>query len=237
MTAGGREVRVLHVVGDHAVRAETPSERRDRVLHAANPTNREAVFVAVVEHRNDFVFERFEEVGVVAFVHNAQVGVDRAVADGETVRTVVGFRPPTVENGEVERAVEDDLLAARPGRFERTTRVVEPNVDALHQAAPDVDVVIFEEDDALRELRIALERDDAADDRFAEVVGRVRFTGENELHRAFRVVDDAVEALFVLNDEVSALVFGEATGETDRQRFRIEDRSRLGDRVRRRVAF
>ena len=84
--------------------------------------------------------------------HRARPGssVDACVsahADREAVRPVVGFGPPAVEHREVEPAVEHDLLPAGAGGFQRTPRVVQPDVDALHQVPADVDVVVFDEDD------------------------------------------------------------------------------------------
>ena len=53
---------------------------------------------------------------------------------------------------QVQAAVDADLHAAGARRFQRPARIVQPDVDALHQVAGDVDVVIFDEDHAAAEL-------------------------------------------------------------------------------------
>ena len=55
-------------------------------------------------------------------------------ADREAVQPVVGLRPPAVENRKVQAAVQDHLLAAGARCFQRTPRIVQPHVDALHQS-------------------------------------------------------------------------------------------------------
>src|SRR5215203_4487043 len=54
-------VRLEHVIGDHAIGAEPPAERTDRVLHSGNPLPRQSVAVAVVVQRDDFVAQRFHQ--------------------------------------------------------------------------------------------------------------------------------------------------------------------------------
>jgi hypothetical protein len=46
--------------------------------------------------------------------------------------------------------------------------------------------------------------------------------GENELHRSVRVVDDGFQALDVAHEQSCAFVSGEAAGEANRQRVRVE---------------
>src|ERR1035437_9489956 len=128
--SGGGDVALEGVVHDHAVGGEAPAEGADGALHALDPATREAVLVALVEERDEFVVEDAVEVLAVAGVVDVVVGVDAALADGEAVEAVVGLGPPAVEYGEVEAAVEDDFLAAGAGGLEGTARIVEPDVDA-----------------------------------------------------------------------------------------------------------
>ena len=51
----------------------------------------------------------------------------------------------------------------------------------------------------------------------------MRFTREDELDGAFRIVDDLIEALFVLDDEECAFVFGETAREADREGVGVKD--------------
>ena len=69
----------------------------------------------------------------------------RIVADGEAVGAVVAFAPPAVEDAEVQAAVAAGLHAAGAGGFERTPRIVQPDVAAGNHLPGDVDVVVFHE--------------------------------------------------------------------------------------------
>ena len=146
-----------------------------------------------------------------------------ALADGEAVEAVVGFGPPAVEHREVEAAVEDDLLAAGAGSFQRPARIVEPDVDALDEVAADVDVVVLDEDELVAELRVAHHLGDLLQDALAGLVVRMGLAGEEELHGALGIVDHGGEALHVGKHQIGALVGGEAAGEADGQRVRRED--------------
>ena len=68
-----------------------------------------------------------------------------SAADGEAVLSVVSFSPPAVENRTVQSAVENDFLTAGSGGFQRTARIVQPDVNSLNEMPPEIDVVIFEE--------------------------------------------------------------------------------------------
>ena len=73
--------------------------------------------------------------------------MDGAVSDGKAVDAVEGFRPPAVQNRQIECAVEHDLLSAGSGGLMRPTRIVKPDIDAVHHVPADVDVVVLEERD------------------------------------------------------------------------------------------
>ena len=147
------------------------------------------------------------------------VGVGSAVADGEAVEPVVGLGPPAVEYGQIEAAVEHDLLAAGAGGLERTARIVEPHIDALDQVAADVDVVVLDEDELVAELGVAHHARDLLQDSLSRLVVRMRLAGEQELHRALGIVDHRGQALDVGEDQVGALVGGEPAREADGQRI------------------
>src|ERR1700675_2750876 len=110
-----------------------------------------------------------------------------AVSDGEAVQAVVGFRPPAVQYREVQAAVQNDFLAAGSGGFQRTPRIVKPDIDTVRQMAADVDVVVFDKYEFVGKLRVAHQLRNLLQDTLARLVQRMSLPGEDELHRAFRV--------------------------------------------------
>ena len=75
------------------------------------------------------------------------------------------------------------LHAARAAGLERLPRVVQPDVAALHEEVRDVQVVVVDERDAAAEHRIERAPVDALQVMLADVVGRMRLAGEDDLHR------------------------------------------------------
>src|SRR5258706_12442527 len=112
-----------------------------------------------------------------------------AVADGEAVHAVVSLRPPAVQNGEVEATVQYHLLPAGAGGFERPARIVEPDVHALHEQAPYVDVVVFYKDEFVGELRIAHQFRDLLQHALPRLISRMRLSGEHKLDGTIGIVD------------------------------------------------
>ena len=82
----------------------------------------------------------------------------------------------------------------------------------------DVQVVVVDEGDAPAELRIERAFVDALQVVLADVVGRMRLAGEDDLHRPSGGVEDARETIGIVEHQLGALVAGEAAGEAERQR-------------------
>ena len=70
--------------------------------------------------------------------------------------------------------------------------MVQPKIDSLHEAARDVAVVVFQKDDAIFQAGFAAEFVHFLDERLARFIARMRFAGENELHRASGVVHQSL---------------------------------------------
>src|SRR5580700_1094329 len=85
---------------------------------------------------------------------DAHVGVGSARSDGESIHAVICLSPPAIENRKVHSAVQDHLLTACTRCLLWTPRIVKPDINALHKMTADVDVVIFDEDELICELRI-----------------------------------------------------------------------------------
>src|SRR5688572_7365562 len=110
-STGCRYVALLRVVHHHAVGVESPAEGADGTFHAADPAAWQPVFVAFVIERDDLFFQNAVKIVAIAHVMNFRVRMRSADTDGESVQSVVSLRPPSVQNGQVQAAIQDDFLA------------------------------------------------------------------------------------------------------------------------------
>src|SRR5262249_44378093 len=92
-----------------------------------------------------------------------------------------------------------------------------------HQRARNVHVVVFDKDDATPELGTASMFENIGDELLAARVFRMCFARKQELHRSIFVIEDGGDAIHILENQVAALVRGEAAREPDGQRFRVKD--------------
>jgi hypothetical protein len=175
------------------------------VLDPLHPPAGDPARAPLVELRHDLVLEQGEEAVGLELVALGEVGLALGRADGPAVLAVEHLVPPAVEDRAVEGAVERRLLAARAARLLRSARVVEPDVGALVQDAGDGDVVVVDEHEAVADGRVAREGHDLADDLLAEVVGRVRLAGEDELARALAGGEQGPQPLGWLRSRVPRL--------------------------------
>src|SRR5262245_5981775 len=138
-------------------------------------------------------------------------------SDGEAVETVIGLSPPSVEDRKIQSAVKHYFLAAGPGGLHRPPRIVQPEIDPLHEAAREIYIVIFDEEHLAGKPRVTHQTGDLLQNLLSRIIARMSFAGEDELNRSLRVVDQRSEHLYVLKDEVGAFIGGEAARKTDRQ--------------------
>ena len=117
------------------------------------------------------------------------VAVSLAHADRKPIGAIVSFRPPAVEDRQVESAIQHDLLAAGPRCLQWTTRVVQPHIHPLHQVPGHIHVVIFHEDQFAREDRIAHHLGNLLQNRLAGDISRMGLAREYELDRPLRIID------------------------------------------------
>src|SRR5882762_4402949 len=220
--AGGRNIALERVIHHHAIRIETPAEGADGTLHALDPAARQAVAIALIVQRDHFFTKNSHQVFPVARVVNIHFGVSSAVSDGEAVQAVVRFRPPAVQHREVQAAVQNDFLAARSRGFQRTPRIVQPDIDTLRQMPADVDVIVFDEDEFVSKLWVAHQLRNLLQDALARFVERMRLSGKHELHRTFRVIDHARYLFDVGQKKIGAFVGSKAARKTNGERIRTE---------------
>ena len=143
-------------------------------------------------------------------------------ADCESVQAVVCFRPPTIQDGEVQSAVQNHLLTAGARRLQRPARVVEPNIDALHEMTSYVDVVIFDEHELIGKLAVMHQLGNLLQHPLARLVAGMRLAGEYELYGSLGIIDHGRQIFDVCQKQVRPLVSGKATRKSDSEGIRAE---------------
>ena len=231
-TTCGWHVGQSRVVHHHAVAAKPPSEGADAVHHHLDPLARQTISIAIVEGWNHSLLKRIVEVFSIAFVGQSIVGVARSFADGKSVGSVVGFRPPTIEDAAIESTVENGFLTAGARRFKWPTWIVEPYVNALDHVAADVDVVVFEERNTSGETRVVSQVRDFLNESFAWLVFWVGLARVDDLNWSIGAVQNLANAIQVVEHEIRTFVRCKAATESDGQNVWAEDiASRFDDLI------
>lgn len=145
----------------------------------------------------------------------------------------IGFGPPAVEFGEIQSAIDENFHAAGAAGFPGTARSIDPDIHALDEVLGEVEVVVFEEDGAALDIGTGHEMDPLAQQGLAGEVARMGFTGDDELHGAVGVGEDAREARGIVEEQSGAFVGGEPAGKAEGQNVGIEEgvRGRVGGTV------
>src|SRR5215471_1616236 len=149
----------------------------------------------------------------------------------KAIQAVIRLGPPSVEDREVQSAVEHDLLAAGAGRFERTARIVEPNVHSLNEVTPKVYVIVFDEQDLAGKRGVAHQLSDLLQDSFARIIVGMGLAGKNELDRRLRIVDERVDHRNVLQNQIGALVSCKPASKPDSQSVEAQGASQLSHQL------
>ncbi len=190
--------------------------------------------VAAVVFRCDLLLDGVVDHLGVEFVLIALVGEGALHGQGPSGTLLVALDPPAVEHGELHHAVHHALLARRARSLQRTGRGVHPDVDALNHLAGQVHVVVLQEEYLAHELRHGRYLHNALDEILTGLVVRVSLAGEDELHGALFVVHDLRQTVEVREEQVGALVGGEAAGEADGEDVgldAVDDLNHLAGRI------
>ena len=186
---------------------------------------RNAALVALVEGGHHLFLEQaVERVGIGGILRGRIVG-RRAAVNQPAVGAVVAFRPPAVADAQVRHAVDGGFHAAGAARLERLARRVEPHVAALREEMRHVKVVVIDERDASAIHRIDGMAIDLLEMVLPPIVRRVRFAGKHNLDVPPRRGENANQTIGILENQLRALVRGEAPREPDRERARIQQRT------------
>src|SRR5512143_904155 len=97
---------------------------------------------------------------------------------------------------------------AGAGSLQRSTRCVQPHITAGHHLAGDMDVVIFQEDQASLQVAELAKVNDMLDVALAGIVSRMSFAGKNELHGTGLIPREFDDILKLLENQWSAFIGG-----------------------------
>ena len=193
---------------------------RDRILDGSNPAFRISLLVACIVQRQDFLFEDAVNGSGIQLVLVFLVLVSTFFRQRPTCTFTVAFQPPSVEYGEVYNTVHQRLLTGSTGCFERTCRSVQPDIHTRYEAACQLHIVVFEEDNLTQELGTAGDFDDSLNQSLTCAV-RVSLTCKQELYRIIGVVHNLRQTVQVGEQQVRTLISSETTPETNQQRIRV----------------
>lgn len=118
------QVQQIDVFFEHALRAEFGRTGNDCRFGDSHPARRYAMGIAIVVGRCHFGFEQVVEMLSIVPVLGIEVVVCLFAADGPAIGTVIGLRPPPIEDTKVGDAVEAGLLATSPAGLIRSAGVL-----------------------------------------------------------------------------------------------------------------
>jgi len=110
---GSRQIAGSRVVDHHPIGAESPSQAGNRMPHHEDPIARQAIVVSTIETGYDLLLEYLKERICISLVGHCIGNMAPSFPDRETVESIIGLRPPTIEDRAIEASVEHHFLAAR----------------------------------------------------------------------------------------------------------------------------
>src|SRR4029453_5011117 len=101
--------------------------------------------------------------------------------------------------------------------------MIQPEIDPLHEAARDVAIVVFQENDAIFDSRFAAKFVNFLNERLASFVTRMRFACEKKLQGLRFCIEQSLQPVLVAKQKRGPFVSGETACKTDGQNFRVEN--------------
>src|SRR5438034_4823128 len=80
--------------------------------------------------------------------------------DCETVQAIVCLCPPPIDNGKIEAAVQNNLLTTGARRFQGTSRVVQPHINAADHVPANIEIIVLDENEFIGKSAVASEFSD-----------------------------------------------------------------------------
>src|SRR5262245_12246288 len=98
-----------------------------------------------------------------------------ACPDCEAIQAIESLCPPTVENGKIKATVQDYFLAARARCFQRTPRIVQPDVYTANHVTADIDVIVFDENEFISKSSVPRQFSNFLKHSLSRIVSGMRF--------------------------------------------------------------
>ena len=198
------------------------SDGSDGVLDNLDPVLTVALLILGIVERHDLILkERIDGSGVErVLISLVLIGTLLRKRPSRTL--AVAFNPPAVKDGEVDHTIHLGLLTGCAGSLQRTRRRVHPDVDTGNEAARELHVVVLKEDNLTEELGTLADLEDLLDQALTRSVSRMSLAGEEEQNGMLGIVDDLAQTIKICEEQMGALISGEATAEADHQRVRID---------------
>src|SRR5260370_18368262 len=205
------------VLLQHATHAESGSACPNSLFHDRNPAMRDTIIPPVIVGRNDLVLEQGIQGEAIGLILRVRVVIFACLANRPAVPAIVTLGPPAVQDASIWLPVRRCFLAAGTTGFVRTYRVVQPEIGSGNQVATHLDIIVFQENDLAPACIAAREPVNLLNEGFTRPVGRMGFSCKDNLHRTFRIVQDAPQRFGVAADQRGALISGEAPCETNNE--------------------
>ncbi len=163
------------------------------------------------------MFEHVEQ--LLGFQPVPGIGIDSGLGDqAPAVLPIEGLAPPAIQDADVQRPVEPGFLTRGATRLHGVFRIVEPDIHAGDQFAPQRQVVVFDEEQLAFELGLFRIVADDADQILAGPILGVCLAGEEQHDGAIGLVQDACKPDRIAEHQRCTLVGRETAGEAQDQR-------------------
>ena len=135
----------------------------------------------------------------------------------------IGLGPPSVQFGEIQTTVDQYFHAAGPAGFPGSARGVDPQIYPLDKLLGDQHVVVRDEDQSTRQIRVLMEKlRPLLNHGLAGAILGMGLARNNELHGVVRVAQESVEPVRIAQQQIGAFVGCETTCKTHGQRVGIK---------------
>ena len=149
----------------------------------------------------------------------------------------VGFRPPSIQDRQIDTAVDEHFHSAGSARLPWPPRRIEPDVHSPDQLLGQLHIVVAKEDHGSARTGAANEMGPLPNQGLARLIGRMGLACHDELHRALRIIQQPQQPLRIVQQQIRSFVGCETARKTQDQGVRVEQALRRFSGVRQRPRY